>query len=323
MHKAPVAIIGTGMAGLSAAHTLRQAGCAAVLFEKSRGSGGRLASKRTDVGPVDLGAQCFTADTPDFRQACEQWNKAGLTEAWLPSAEAQGWIGVPRMSSLSRGLLADTPAHFGCRISEIRPIDGQWQLIDSQGTEHGPFASVILAIPAPQAADLLSAAPALAALAASVAMRPVWSVALGFHKPLASISSPTCRQARYPLAGYTHNSGKPGRANALDVWVLHADRDWSAANLDTPDAQVVNQLHEAFSQTLDCQLPAADFTLTHRWLYAEPARTQTWGALAETGMGLYVCGDWCLAGRVEDAWLSGGEAARLLLENSPPPRSNT
>ena len=38
-------------------------------------------------------------------------------------------------------------------------------------------------------------------------------------------------------------------------------------------------------------------------------------ALADAGLGLYACGDWCLSGRVEGAWLSGQEAARRLLEN--------
>lgn len=322
MHKSPVAIIGTGIAGLSAAHALRQAGCAAVLFEKSRGSGGRLASKRTTIGPVDIGAQCFTAAGSDFRHACEQWHEAGLIAVWSASAGATGWTGVPRMSSLSRGLLADTAVHFGCRISDILPIDGQWQLIDSQGAGHGPFASVILAVPAPQASDLLSSAPALASLAASVEMRPIWSVALGFRHPLSTPAGPGS-PASYPLARHTHNSGKPDRANAMDVWVLQADRDWSAANLDTPGAEVAAQLQEAFARTLDCQLPPADLTLTHRWLYAEPAQSRSWGALAEASMGLYVCGDWCLAGRVEDAWLSGREAARLLLENSTTPGSNS
>jgi len=37
--------------------------------------------------------------------------------------------------------------------------------------------------------------------------------------------------------------------------------------------------------------------------------------LADAGLGLYACGDWCLSGRVEGAWLSGQEAARRLLEN--------
>ncbi|MFA5677273.1 MAG: FAD-dependent oxidoreductase [Pseudomonas sp.] len=321
MHKSPVAIIGTGIAGLSAAHALRQAGCAVVLFEKSRGSGGRLASKRTAIGPVDIGAPCFSATGSDFRHACQQWHDDGLIAAWPPSVGAAGWTGVPRMSSLSRGLLADTTVHFGCRINDILPMDSQWQLVDSEGTRHGPFASVILAVPAPQASELLSTAPALASLAASVEMRPIWSVALGFRHPLPAPAGPGS-PASYPLARHTHNSAKPDRANAMDVWVLQADSDWSAANLDTPGAEIATQLQEAFARTLDYQLPPADFTLAHRWLYAEPAQPRSWSALAEASMGLYVCGDWCLAGRIEDAWLSGREAARLLLEYNTTPGSN-
>ena len=50
MSQAPIAIIGTGIAGLSAARTLHDAGQPVQLFDKSRGSGGRMDSKRSDEG---------------------------------------------------------------------------------------------------------------------------------------------------------------------------------------------------------------------------------------------------------------------------------
>lgn len=45
----PIAIIGTGIAGLSAAHALRSAGQTVQLFDKGHGSGGRMASKRSEA----------------------------------------------------------------------------------------------------------------------------------------------------------------------------------------------------------------------------------------------------------------------------------
>ena len=39
----PIAIIGAGLSGLSAANTLHAAGYSVQLFDKSRGSGGRMA----------------------------------------------------------------------------------------------------------------------------------------------------------------------------------------------------------------------------------------------------------------------------------------
>ena len=67
---APIAIIGTGLAGLSAAQALHAAGLEVELFDKSRGSGGRMASKRSDAGSLDLGAQYFAARDRRFAEAC-------------------------------------------------------------------------------------------------------------------------------------------------------------------------------------------------------------------------------------------------------------
>jgi len=85
MSKAPIAIIGTGIAGLSAARTLHDAGQAVHLFDKSRGSGGRMASKRSDAGSLDLGAQYFTARDRRFAETVRQWQAGGWVDQWTPT----------------------------------------------------------------------------------------------------------------------------------------------------------------------------------------------------------------------------------------------
>src|SRR3546814_12903191 len=84
MSKAPIAIIGTGIAGLSAARTLHDAGQAVHLFDKSRGSGGRMASKRSDAGSLDLGAPYFTARDRRFGETVRQWPSEGGVDHWSP-----------------------------------------------------------------------------------------------------------------------------------------------------------------------------------------------------------------------------------------------
>ena len=128
----PIAIIGTGIAGLSAAHTLQAAGHAVQLFDKSRGSGGRMASKRSDAGALDLGAQYFTARDRHFVEAVQQWKAHGWVGQWSPKLyhsrqgqlsvspdEQERWVGVPRMSSICRAMLAGLPVQFSCRITEV------------------------------------------------------------------------------------------------------------------------------------------------------------------------------------------------------------
>ncbi|MCY1494923.1 Renalase [compost metagenome] len=322
-----IAIIGTGLAGLSAAQSLTSAGQAVQLFDKSRGSGGRMASRRSDAGSLDLGAQYFTARDRRFLETVQGWQGRGWVAEWTPNLynfsdgqlsyspdEQTRWVGTPRMSAITRALLGALPVQFGCRVSEVFRGQQHWQLQDTEGQVHGPFSQVIIATPAPQATALLAAAPKLAGAAASVAMEPTWAVALGFDNPL-DTPIEGCFVQDSPLSWLARNRSKPGRDGKLDTWVLHASSDWSKQHLDLPKEQVIEQLHGAFAELIGCAVPPPAFGLAHRWLYARPAQAHQWSVLADADLGLYACGDWCLSGRVEGAWLSGQEAARRLLEH--------
>jgi renalase len=323
----PIAIIGTGIAGLSAARALRDAGHAVQLFDKSRGSGGRMSSKRSDAGALDMGAQYFTARDRRFVNEVQRWQSNGWAEQWKPQLynfksgqltpspdEQIRWVGTPRMSAITRALLDDLPVQFGCRITEVFQGKHHWNLLDADGGNHGPFSHVIIATPAPQATALLAAAPKLASAAAGVKMDPTWAIALAFDKPLETPME-GCFVQDSPLDWLARNRSKPGRDASLDTWVLHATSAWSKEHLDLSKEAVIEHLHGAFAELLQSAMPAPSFSLAHRWLYARPSSAHEFGVLADADLGLYVCGDWCLSGRVEGAWLSGQEAARRLIEH--------
>ncbi|MGV8844363.1 MAG: NAD(P)/FAD-dependent oxidoreductase [Pseudomonas sp.] len=323
---APIAIIGTGIAGLSAAQALHAAGQEIHLFDKSRGSGGRMASKRSDAGALDMGAQYFTARDRRFVDVVQQWQARGWAAEWTPNLyhcsagklraspdEQLRWVGTPRMSAITRAMLGALPVTFSCHITEVFRGPEHWHLQDADGQTHGPFSHVLIATPAPQASSLLAAAPKLAGAAASVAMEPTWAVALAFEQPLETLVE-GCFVQDSPLDWLARNRSKPGRETLLDTWVLQASSEWSKEQLDLPKDAVIEQLHGAFAELIGCAVPAPSFSLAHRWLYARPATAHQWGVLADANLGLYACGDWCSSGRVEGAWLSGQEAARKILE---------
>lgn len=322
-----IAIIGTGMAGLSAGQALVEAGLDVQFFEKSRGSGGRMASKRSEFGSLDLGAQYFTARDRRFADAVQQWRARGWVSPWTPALyqarngelspspdEQVRWVGTPRMSAVSRALLGALPVEFSCRITEVFRGDQHWHLQDAEGRNHGPFSQVIVATPAPQATTLLAEAPKLAGVAASVSMEPTWSVALAFDQPLETRVE-GCFVQGAALDWIARSRSKPGRTDTPDSWVLHATSDWSRHHLDQSKEAVIEALHGEFAELVGCAVPAPSFSLAHRWLYARPAGSHEWGALGDADLGLYACGDWCSSGRVEGAWLSGQEVARRLISH--------
>ena len=94
---------------------------------------------------------------------------------------------------------------------------------------------------------------------------------------------------------------------------MQSTPQWAQQHLDTPPTEVAGLLLHALGEALQTPLPPAQLLQAHRWLYARPAEDCDWGALAAPDLGLYACGDWCLAGRLEGAWLSGRHAAQAVL----------
>ena len=100
-------VVGAGMAGLSAATALQQGGRRAVVIDKGRGVGGRMATRRIGAATFDHGAQFVTARDPRFGDLLGKARTAGAALEWCRgfTADADGhtrWRGTPGMSSLAK-----------------------------------------------------------------------------------------------------------------------------------------------------------------------------------------------------------------------------
>ena len=114
-----------------------------------------------------------------------------------------------------------------------------------------------------------------------------------------------------PLSWIARDSSKPRRPQA-DCWVLHASLTWSAEHLeDTPKA-VCDRLLPALSSAVGIDDLRPIHAAAHRWRYAFPVEPLSVGCLWEAATRVAVCGDWCQAGRIEGAFLSGLAAAERI-----------
>lgn len=317
-----IAIIGAGLAGLSAAATLAEAGLQVTLFEPDS-PGGRLGGS----GDADIGAQYFTVRHPAFRQATRDWQQRGWVAEWSPrlyhhdhahglrasTDDIQRLVGIPEMGMLARHLLGSSPV-CQARIGQIqRSADAQWLLLADDGRSLGPFTAVVVATtPGIAAALLQEAAPHLQQDVARVRMRPCWSLSLDFARPL-NTPVDACFVRDGPLDWLARNNSKPQRPTG-ELWTVQSTASWAEKHQDTSPQQVAATLQQAMGEVLGMPLPDAGQVSLRYWPEARPAEELKWGALAAPKLGLYVCGDWCLGGRIENAWLSGRQAARSLLD---------
>ena len=327
-----IAVIGAGLAGLSCAQALLQAGHTVHVFDKARGPSGRMSTRRAedDNGPwqCDHGAQYFTAREPAFRAEVARWQQAGVAALWdarLASFDGTAWsnpatplerfVGTPRMTSpaawLVQHLGEPALAQWQTTVQRLDHSEGGWTITSAEHGLHSPrYSAVLLAVPAPQAVPLLTPlAPAGAALAASARMRGSWAVMLRYASPVALPWEGAFINTG-PLRWVARDSSKPGRTGQ-ETWLLHASPEWSEAHIEDSAESVTTALLAAFA-ALGGPAPLA--ATAHRWRYAdtEPALTQ--GSWWNAQMRLGLCGDWLHGGKVEGAWLSGRALAQQVLK---------
>ena len=313
------AVVGAGIAGLSAATALRDRGHDVVVFERARGPGGRAATRRVDgidmpkaargaTLAFDHGAQYFTVRDPRFQAVVDGWLRDRLVARWdgrLVSFDSEGWdeltttttryVGIPGMSAIGRAMADTLEVRYEQRIESLDPLRRE-------------FDRVILAITADQAKPLVAHLPDLSTTLANVVSRPCWAVLAAFEERVPARFDGAFVHGS-PLGWVARNQSKPKREWKVDTWVLHATSTWSRMHLDDDPEVVGSVLMEAFHDLIPNGLPRAFYATAHRWRYASADPPLAVGAIHHAESRLTLCGDWCLGSRIEDAFLSGLAAA--------------
>jgi hypothetical protein len=314
-----IAIIGAGMAGLSAARALSDHHDV-ILFDKSRGVGGRMSTRYAGDYEFDHGAQYFTVTDPDFEAQIRtlvgqhialEWQSRGFylrLGGLTVDTGRPRWVGAPRMNSVPKALAEGLDVQLGRRVSEITGKPGSLYLRFEEGGEEGPFDRVVCTTPAPQAMALLPENSPLLIQMSQVQMHACFALMVGLTEPF-DPGWDTLRVSDLPISWLAVNSAKPGRSGGLSTLVIHAAPDWSDRYADADRDWVQSVMLQAASALCDRKLEQAPHIALHRWLYAYADEGVGQNCLIDEGNGIALAGDWCVGGRVEGAFVSGRAAA--------------
>ena len=327
MHHDPssvsVAVVGGGIAGLIAARHLQDTGHDVHVFDKARGPGGRMSTRREDGYEFDHGAQYFTVRDESFREAVGQWRDRGIVEGWpgqivkltngivqVEHEPVERFVAIPGMNALCHDLSDSLTVTFNTPVSRILRANGTWALSFDDKRELGRFDRAIVTTPPAQAAPLLADAPNLAQRVASVEMLPCWAVMVIFDRDL-DIEWGGAFVFESPLSWVARNSSKPGRPSG-ESWVLHGSPEWSEAHIESDPIEVGDELITAFFEATRVRKSESVLRSVHRWRYAKTKTPLATGYLYDLELGVGVCGDWCRGDHVEDAFVSGLALARRI-----------
>ncbi len=317
-----VAVVGAGITGLTVAKALQKQNVNVTVFEKSRGLGGRLATKRLEWASLDIGAQYFTARDERFKEQLNNWLQNGAAAQWnfcpyissddhlaRSPDDIERFVGVPNMNSLTHDLARGLTVHCKTRITNLKPIGQGWRL-EYEGDDNfsEEYSWVVLCLPADQSKALLTNTN-IAHSIPDNAHQPSWAIALETHGNV----SPKIQGffGDRIVSWVSRLSSRPNKQEEKedkDLWMLHFSGEWSEQNGKETPIDVVNVgfewLQQALKDHTDQPLELTH-SYKHFWRYARSreAASQT-RITIDTDECIAALGDWSYGGRVEGAYLA-------------------
>ena len=320
-----VAVIGAGLAGVAAAGDLIASGKSVLLVEKSRGVGGRMATRRLDGTRIDHGAQFFTARTERFQTFVDELLQRDAVKVWshgfpllLDGAVDARPDGHPRyactggMSELAKTLLPSsaevlTNTHVtSVDLIQGGPVDGARYEVMCGDSNVCLARDVVFNMPPMQLSQVAAAVLGDEDIAQlrSVTMEPCWALGgcLAEDIPLDAVAL----ECQHPVLGWI--SRNHTRRSDTDVplsIMVHASGAWSASHLEDDPLDVRNAIEVAMHE-IAMPLKWDGDPFIHRWRYAKPVVSLNADFfVSSVHEGIFGIGDWCHGGRVEGAVSSG------------------
>jgi renalase len=314
-----IVVVGAGLSGLIAAGELAAAGHDVCLFDKGKGPGGRLATRRIAEATLDHGAQFFTVRSPRFAELVAGWTAAGLVDEWCRGFTEQD--GFPRfaivggMNQLAKHLARDLDVRCSSLVFSIRPAgESGWTVGLDDASTHAADA-VIVTTPVPQAYSLLVTSGISLPEAITVIDYERTLGLLAVLDGPSAVPPPGGVQRSDSVFSFIGDNQAKG-ISGIPAVTFHAQSEWSAAHWDADP-------HDVHLQLLDAARPWIGASRivesqVKRWRFATPLTLwpdPCWLATPETGAcaPLVLAGDAFGSARIEGAALSGLAAAEAIL----------
>ncbi|MGP1386181.1 MAG: NAD(P)/FAD-dependent oxidoreductase [Thainema sp.] len=303
-----VAVIGAGLAGLTCARQLQHSGLTVEVFDKSRGLGGRLATRRIQSAWMDHGVRYWQAQGEQsqsllrillnhdilqpWRGSIGKWEQSGPVMSLNQDADQSDGIYVSPvgLTAIAKLIAQDLTIHRNRRATAIAPTSlgqsssGQWQIQFASSSDAENLAcakAVVLAVPAPQALPLLAPlvkdglSPDVPQHIQSVAFDPCISVMAGYASAQVTEDAQLLRQWQalqlmdHPMLSWISLEQSKAHQSEQPLLLLQSTATFAKRYLDADDLQSAGaELLAALAELDRPEWANPDWMQAHRWRYA-------------------------------------------------------
>lgn len=319
-----IAIIGAGMAGLTAANILKDFANITV-FEKARGVSGRMSTRYADPYFFDHGAQYFTVKTNEFSDFIQPMIDTNIIKPWNANFveisnsgiisrkkwddDYKHYTGCPNMNSIAQFLAKDLSIRLNTRIALVTKKLNKWQLFDEGNLLVDEYDWVVYAIPSDQLHELLPKNTNFYNSIKDIKMSACLSLMLGFDTP-PNIDFEAALIHDDTLSWASLNSSKPNK-NTPDCLLVHSTNDWADKHIDDDRELSKQKMLLKVKDILGIENPT--HTALHAWRFANIGKQNGQDFFIDDSQQISACGDWCIQGRVESAFTSAYKLSQRLI----------
>lgn len=317
-----VLIVGAGIAGLMAARQLQDQ-FEVTILDKSRGVGGRMATRRLAESPFDHGAQYFTARDESFVSLVGQLADAGILRQWatgfmgadgeMHDNDEPRYVAVGGMTAFPKALAEGVTIHTEKRVHRIEICDEVWRVVCEDDSSFEAEA-LIMTPPAPQTLGILARShvvlpePTQKALEA-IQFNPCYALMLKTSAPSAIPEPGGLWMDGDPIAWMADNHQKGILGEGYGV-TIHASPEFTRHHWATDFETVAQMLQEAAGDYIQGDILEKS---VQRWRYSIPTVIHPERCIrVDVPLPLVLAGDAFGGPRVEGAALSGLAAAEAL-----------
>ena len=322
-----VAVIGAGITGITLANLLQKK-VNLTVYEKSRGVGGRMATRRAEPYQFNHGAQYFKIENKAFKDFLYPLIKNKIIKPWeakhieIFNKEVIKRVNInnkiyytaeTKMNSVVKCLINNSfSTKLLCKIMKIKKENNKWFIIDSDKVAYGPYDWIFVTIPPHQAIEILNNNFKFLEIIKKIKMRSCYSLMLGFTK-INQFNFDTALFLDEDVKWLSINKKYHEKKEYCNL-LINSSYDFAEKNINGLKDKIANYLIKQVSNIFNCELNNYEHKALHFWKYAMSENSNNLGSLIDENLKVTVCGDWCMNGKVEGGFLSAQDAVSKFLK---------
>jgi len=314
-----IIIIGSGIAGLSAANYLSSKKFNVTVLDKGKYPGGRISTRRGEDFIFNHGAQFFTAKSNEFKKICNRAVNDNVLVNWVDS-KTNRFIGNPDMREFSLWLSQNLTIF---QENVVERLDYNEQFIVNTNKKKFTCDGLIITAPSSQTASLIkNLDETFHELIEKVEYFPCWCVMLSLRDM--SLKNFYIDEKSIFNWIVSENNKIKNQLNH-NCLTIHTNERFSVENLDETKEVALDKIVQEFTKIYQVKTQDIIYKNIHRWRYAKVKKPfpQEENKISKK-IPFGIAGDWCPPSqdkhyngngqRVEDAYLSGIECSKSLIK---------